>query len=70
MGALGCYWNCNKVPIKAKQQIYTVCVLSTVLLWGAETWAPTDAKINKMSVFHHTSIHQILKIKMPQVQEE
>ena len=55
MGALGCYWNCNEVPMKAKRHIYMACVL-TILLWGAKTWAPTEAEIAKMNVFHHRSI--------------
>ena len=69
MGALGFFWKCDAVEMKAKKHIYCACVL-TILLWGVETWAMTDALMNKLNVFHHRSIRLILRIKMEKVKDE
>ena len=41
-----------------------------LLLWGCETWSMRKALSNKLEVFLHQNIRQILRISMFQVKDE
>ena len=69
MGALRFFWNAEEVDLWVKVKIYCACVL-TILLWGAETWAPTVTNEARLESFHHRSIRLILQINMIRVCDE
>ena len=68
MGALRNFFKCDKVSLYAKRLIY-LAIPVNLCLWGAESWALTEASLRKLKVFHTRSIRSILKITIYDVKE-
>jgi hypothetical protein len=63
MGALRNFFKCDQVSVYAKRLIY-LAIPVNLCLWGAESWALTEASLRKLKVFHTRSIRSILKINI------
>jgi len=66
MGALRHFWKNPYADLKAKKQIF-LAIPANLLLWGCETWALRQSHINKLNVFWHRAIRNILGIRMAEV---
>ena len=55
-------WTNNKLLEHTKIQVYSACVLST-LLYGGESWTIHASKEHKLNVFHVRCLRRILNIK-------
>jgi hypothetical protein len=66
MGALRHFWRNPYADLHAKKQIF-LAIPANLLLWGCETWALRQSQIDKLNVFWHRSIRNILGIKMSEV---
>ena len=66
MGALRHLWRNPYADLKAKQLIF-LAIPANLLLWGCKTWALQQSHIDKLNVFWHRAILNILGIKMSEV---
>ena len=66
-GALQCVFRQRGLSVATKQQIYSACVLST-LLYGAECWAILRCDEARLDAFHHRCIRSILGVSRLQQQ--
>ena len=68
MGALDNFWKDHHVDMYSKYMIFRGIPCNLRLL-GYESWALRQTLLNKLEVFLHRSIRQILNINMVQVRE-
>ena len=54
-------WNNSKLTMHTKIQIYTACVVST-LLYGSESWTLRARQERKLNAFHMRSLRRILNM--------
>ena len=66
MGALRHFWRNPYADLKAKKQVF-LAIPANLLLWGCETWALRQSHIDKLNVFWHRAIRNILGIRMAEV---
>ena len=66
MGALRHFWRNPYADLHAKKQIF-LAIPANLLLWGCETWALRQSQIDKLNVFWHRAIRNILGIRMSEV---
>ena len=59
----------TSLTVATKRHLYTACVLS-VLLYGAESWAPLRHDLDLLDNFHHRCIRSILCVSRRQQWEE
>jgi hypothetical protein len=69
MGALKNVWNLAHLDIWSKYLLFRAIPMN-LLLWGCETWLMRKALSNKLEVFLHRNIRQILRVSMTKVREE
>jgi hypothetical protein len=69
MGALKTVWNCPHLDIFNKYLLFRAIPMN-LLLWGCKTWLIHQALLNKLEIFLHQSIRQILHVSMTCVKEE
>jgi hypothetical protein len=69
MGALKTVWNCPHLDIFSKYLLFRTIPMY-LLLWGCKTWSIHQALLDKLEVFLHRSIQQILHVSMTCVKEE
>ena len=65
MGALR-HWRNPYTDLQAKKSIF-LAIPANLLLWGCETWALRQTHIDKLNVFWHRAIRNILGIRMSEV---
>ena len=58
-------WKSRSLKERTKLKIFNTTVKS-VLLYGAETWKPSNTIIHKLSVFHQRCLRRICRIFWPQ----
>jgi hypothetical protein len=68
MGALRKKIKCDQVSLYAKRLIY-LAIPVNLCLWGAESWAISEASIWKLKVFYTRTIRSILKNSIYDVKE-
>ena len=66
MGALRHFWRNPYADLHAKKSIF-LAIPANLLLWGCETWALRQSHIDKLNVFWHRAIRNILGIRMSEV---
>ena len=66
MGALRHFWRNPYADLQAKKTIF-LAIPANLLLWGCETWALRQSHIDKLNVFWHQAIRNILGIRMSEV---
>ena len=66
MGALRHFWRNPYADLQAKKTIF-LAIPANLLLWGCETWALRQSHIDKLNVFWHRAIRNILGIRMSEV---
>ena len=66
MGALRHFWKNPYADLQAKKSIF-LAIPANLLLWGCETWALRQSHIDKLNVFWHRAIRNILGIRMSEV---
>ena len=66
MGALRHFWRNPYANLQAKKAIF-LAIPANLLLWGCETWALRQSHIDKLNVFWHRAIRNILGIRMSEV---
>jgi hypothetical protein len=66
MGALQHFWKNPYADLKAKKLIF-LAIPANLLLWGCDTWALCQSHINKLNVFWHQAIRNILGIRTSEV---
>ena len=59
--------NC-KISLHIRCRLYVATTIN-ILLWGCDTWALTHLQINRIEVFHHCCIRQMIGITMHHVKE-
>jgi hypothetical protein len=69
MGALKTMWDSRHLELWNKYLLVQSTPMN-ILLWGCETWSMRKALANKLEVFLHCSIHQILHVTITRVKEE
>jgi hypothetical protein len=64
--AAGCFKRLAKpiflqkcISLSTRVAVY-VCMIISVLLYGSESWAITDAQLSRLSVFHHDCLRKLL----------
>lgn len=53
------------IPLRTRVHVYTSLVMS-VLLYGSESWALSDAQLERLEVFHRSRLRAILGVRMSQ----
>ena len=66
MGALRHVWRNPYANLQSKKSIF-LAIPANLLLWECETWAVRQTHIDKLNVFWHRSIRNILGIQMSDV---
>ena len=69
MGALKHFWRNPYADLRAKKQIF-LAIPANLLLWGCETWALRQHHIDRLNVFWHRAIRNILGIRISEVIDE
>ena len=69
IGALDHFWKDISVNLYRKYWIFLAITIN-ILLWGCKSWALRIPLLNKLGVFVHRSIRNILGVTMTQVKEE
>jgi hypothetical protein len=69
MGVLKSVWDSPHLEIWSKYLL--ICTIPmNLLLWGCETWSMQKSLLDKLEVFLHHNICQILQVLMFKVKEE
>lgn len=55
-------WKCRRVSLGRKISLYR-CLVLTILLYGAESWALTRAQTQRLETFHMRCLRRILNVK-------
>ena len=66
MGALNSFWSNRAVDDHSKYLIFRA-IPCNLLLWGRESWALCETRLQKLEVFLHRNIQKILGIPITQV---
>ena len=59
----------SDLTLETKRMVYRSVVLG-VLLYGAETWAPTQELVSKLDRFHRHCVHSILGVSSGRITSE
>ena len=69
VGALKSMWDSPHLEIWSKYLLFRAIPMN-LLLWGCETWSMQKSLLDKLEVFLHRNIRQILRVSMTRVKEE